>query len=80
LDKYELSQTDYVEQIDPNTYALVRGENLIRLLRSFINVFRTHQHNVVGTYVTTGNSFSDEFDKLVDTIENDLLNGSIRIN
>jgi hypothetical protein len=80
LDKYELSQTDYVEQIDPNTYALVRGENLIRLLRSFIDVFKTHQHNVVGTYVTTGNSISDEFDKLVDTIENDLLNGSIRIN
>jgi hypothetical protein len=80
LDKYELSQTDYVEQIDPNTYALVRGENLIRLLRSFIDVFKTHQHNVIGTYVTTGNSISDEFDKLVDTIENDLLNGSIRIN
>lgn len=80
LDRYELSQTDYVEQIDPNTYALVRGENLIRLLRTFIEVFRTHQHNVVGTYVTTGNSISDEFDKLVDTIENDLLNGSIRIN
>ena len=80
LDKYELTQTDYVEQIDPNTYALVRGENLIRLLKSFIEVFKTHQHNVVGTYVTTGNSISDEFDKLVDTIENDLLNGSIRIN
>jgi hypothetical protein len=80
LDKYELTQTDYVEQIDPNTYALVRGENLIRLLTSFIQVFKTHQHNVVDTYVTTGNSLSDEFEKLVSTMQNDLLNGSIRIN
>jgi len=80
LDKYELTQTDYVEQIDPNTYALVRGENLIRLLTSFIQVFKTHQHNVVDTYVTTGNSLSDEFEKLVSTMKNDLLNGSIRIN
>lgn len=81
LDKYELTQSDYIEKIDPNTYSSVRGENLIRLLESIISVLFEHQHNVVGPFVKTDQFQSyNELLKLIETMRNDLLNGSIRIN
>jgi hypothetical protein len=81
LDKYEYTQNDYIERIDPNTYAVVRGENLIRLLEKMISVLFEHEHNVVGPFVKT-DQFQSYVDlvKLIETMRNDLLNGSIRIN
>ena len=81
LDKYDLTQQDYIKQIDPKTYSTVRGENLIQLLGKMIEVIFTHRHNplmpIVGQYdYNEGN----ELKELFKTIENDILNKSIRIN
>jgi hypothetical protein len=81
LDKYEYTQSDYIEKIDPNTYSTVRGENLVRIIEKIISVLFEHQHNVVGPMVKT-DQFQSYVDliKLIETMKNDLLNGSIRIN
>jgi hypothetical protein len=81
LNNYEITQEDYVEKIEPNTYSTVRGENLLRLLLKIIDVLFKHKHNVVGPMVK--NQQFDEYVQLIDllkSVENDLLNKSIRIN
>lgn len=81
LDKYEYTQEDYVKNIEPNTYSTVRGENLLRLLYQLVAVIFKHEHNVVGPMVQ--NSEFEEYMQLLEllkSIENDLLNKSIRIN
>jgi len=81
LDKYELTQNDYIEKIDPNTYSVVRGENLILLLEKVIDVLFEHEHNILGPFVKNEQFKSySELVKLIETMRNDLLNGSIRIN
>ena len=81
MDQYDLTQNNYIEDIEPNTYALVRGDNLVEFLKTLIDVFENHQHNVIGPPV-----LNDEFEqyvkltKLKNSIVNDLLNKSIRIN
>ncbi len=45
LDKYDFTQEDYIKNIDPKTFSTVRGENLLILLRSIIQVIFTHRHN-----------------------------------
>lgn len=79
LDKYEYTQEDYVEKIDPNTYSMVRGENLIKLLRSVINLLISHEHNVLGPLVKSDDNFKI-MDELLKNVENDVLNKSIKIN
>jgi hypothetical protein len=81
LDKYEITQREYIEQIDPKTFSTVRGENLLRLLNKMIEVIFTHRHNplmpISGQFdYDSGN----ELKELYKTIENDILNKSIRIN
>ena len=68
-------------KIDPNTYSTVRGENLLRLLLQIIDVLFKHEHNLIGPMVQSS-EFS-EYVKLIyllKSVENDLLNKSIRIN
>jgi len=81
LNQYEYTQEDYIKKIDKNTYATVRGENLLRILRAMIDVIFTHRHNPLKSIVnqydyTEGNDLK----KLYETLENDILNKSIRIN
>jgi hypothetical protein len=81
LNGYDLTQQDYIKRIEPATFSTVRGENLLRLLNKMIEVIFTHRHNplmpIVGQYdYTDGN----ELKELFKTIENDILNKSIRIN
>lgn len=80
LDKYSYSQEDFVSKISPNTYALVRGENLIKLLNSILRVLITHRHNPTEPFVQNGYTDFDELKNLITTMENDILNKSIRIN
>jgi hypothetical protein len=81
LNKYEYTQEDYIKNIEPNTYSLVRGENLIRFLDALIKVLYQHEHNVIGPMVKNEQFTSYvELTKLKETIIEDLLNGSIRIN
>ena len=81
LNGYDLSQQDYIKNIDPKTFSTVRGENLLRLLGKMIEVIFTHRHNplmpIAGQYdYSEGNQLKELFK----TIENDILNKSIRIN
>jgi hypothetical protein len=81
LNQYDLSQQDYIKNIDPKTFSTVRGENLLKLLSKMIEVIFTHRHNplmpIVGQYdYSEGNQLKELFK----TIENDILNKSIRIN
>ena len=81
LDGYDYTQEDYINKIDKNTYSTVRGENLLNLLNKMIQVIFTHRHNplmpISGQYdYADGN----ELRELYKTIENDILNKSIRIN
>jgi hypothetical protein len=81
LDKYEFTQEDYIKRIDPYTYSTVRGENLLEVLRKIIDVMLTHRHNPLMPIV---NQFDyqdgNELKELYKTLENDILNKSIRIN
>jgi len=81
LNGYELSQQDYIEKIEPSTFSTVRGENLLKLLSKMIEVIFTHRHNplmpISGQY---DYDHGNELKELFKTIENDILNKSIRIN
>lgn len=79
LDKYDLTQEDYISKIEPNTYSTIRGEKLITLLRAFHNLFKSHVHNINKTYVDTDPNH-EILENLFKSLENDLLNTSIRIN
>jgi hypothetical protein len=81
LDKYDYTQEDYVRNIKPKTFSTVRGENLLRLLRSMILVIFTHRHNPLKPIIgQTEYADGEELKKLYQTLENDILNKSIRIN
>lgn len=81
LDKYEYTQEDYVKHIDPNTYATVRGEKLITVLRSIVNVIYTHVHNINKSIEGQSDYPQGEaLKQLINNLENDILNKNIRIN
>ena len=79
LDKYELTQENYLKDIEPNTYSMVRGENLIILLRSIIELLNGHHHNLMGPLVK-GDPNYIKLMEIFKTVEDDILNKSIRIN
>jgi hypothetical protein len=81
LNQYEYTQEDYINKIEKSTYSTVRGENLLRILQTMIDVIFTHRHNplmpIIGQQdYEQGNSLKE----LYKTLENDILNKSIRIN
>jgi hypothetical protein len=81
LDKYEYTQENYIKHIDPNTYATVRGEKLITVLRSIVNVIYTHVHNINKSIEGQGDYPQGEaLKQLINNLENDILNKNIRIN
>lgn len=80
INKYEPTQEDYIDNIDKNTYSMVRGENLLNILNLMLNVLFDHKHNL--TKPMAKESY-DDYNKLVELIknmENDILNKSIKIN
>ena len=79
IDKYEPTHENYIKDIEPNTYALVRGEVLIEVLQSMIKLITSHQHNLMGPLVQTDPNFVNLMKK-ISTLENDMLNKSIRTN
>ena len=81
LNAYEYTQEDYIKKIQKSTYSTVRGENLLKILQTMIDVLFTHRHNplmpIVGQQdYEEGNTLKE----LYKTLENDILNKSIRIN
>jgi hypothetical protein len=79
LNEYELTQEDYINKIEPNTYALVRGENLYNLLIAIKNLLDSHIHNINEPLVKSDPNWI-KLNNLVESLRNDLLNDSIRIN
>jgi hypothetical protein len=79
LDEYELTQEDYIQKIHPNTYAMVRGENLYNLLIAIKNLLDSHVHNINEPPVKTDPNWI-KLNALIETLRNDLLNDSLRIN
>jgi hypothetical protein len=79
LEKYEHTQENYVKDIDPNTYALVRGEVLVAILKTMAQLFESHQHQPTEPLVKSDKNFIT-LQKQINSLENDLLNNSIRIN
>jgi hypothetical protein len=80
LDKYELTQDNYLKDIEPNTYATVRGETLLEFLRSVYEVLTTHIHNINEPYAKLAYDSHDNMEILYQKLEEDILNKSIRIN
>ena len=80
LDSYEYTQDDYLNKIEPSTYALVRGEILLEFLRAMYNVLTSHVHNINKPYARTDYDAHNIMEDLFNKLENDLLNISIRTN
>lgn len=80
LNKYEYTQDDYLGEIDPNTYAIVRGEVLMEFLRALYNVLLTHTHNINKPYARTTYDAHDTLVELYNKLESELLNKSVRTN
>ena len=79
LNKYELTQENYLKDIEPNTFSTVRGENLLNLIRSLVELLNGHHHNLVGPLVQSDPNYI-KFMELYNSVEEDILNKSIRIN
>ena len=80
LNKYEYTQEDYVKTIEPNTYSIIRGENMLELISAMIDVLLSHVHNINKPYVKDGYPQHKRLMELFEKMENDVLNKSIRIN
>ena len=80
LDKYELTQDNYLKDIEPNTFSTVRGETLLQFLRSMYDVLTTHIHNINDPYAKLAYDAHDNLERLYQKLEEDILNKSIRIN
>ena len=79
LNDYELTQDDYINKIDPNTYAMVRGEILYEVLIAIKNLIDSHVHNINKPPIQSDHNWV-KLNSLIETLRNDLLNDSIRIN
>jgi hypothetical protein len=79
LTKYELNQTDYLEKIDPSTFALVRGEKLIEILELIVDMLLGHKHGVV-TPPKWPKELKEKINDLKNRMKEDMVNSSLRIN
>lgn len=80
LNKYELTQDDYLLNIDPNTYSLVRGEVLLNVLRAFYEAFDSHIHQINKKPIVGTDPARKKLDDAMKEIETQLINNSIKIN
>jgi len=80
LDPYELTQEDYLQNIEPNTYALVRGDILLEIIKTLYDTFDSHIHQINKRPIIGTDPNRQKLDSLMKTLEDDLLNKSIRIN
>lgn len=79
LNQYEYTQDDFIKKILPNTYSLIRGENLIKLLNLMYEILVSHVHNINLPTLYKEDKMK-ELSDLIKTMEVDLLSNTIRIN
>ena len=80
LDTYEYTQEDLLTRIEPNTYATVRGETLLAFLDQLYVVMAGHAHQPTKPMVKDAYGDWKKLEVLRNTLKNDILNKSIRIN
>ena len=80
LDTYEYTQEDLLTRIEPNTYATVRGETLLAFLDQLYVVMVGHAHQPTKPMVKDAYGDFKKLEVLRNTLKNDILNKSIRIN
>ena len=79
INNYEYTQEDYLIEIEPSTYSTVRGEVLIKILKKMYEFLVGHVHN----WAEPGHMDTERMSilkDLIQTMERDLVNNSIRIN
>tara|TARA_R110000803_G_scaffold48837_2_gene101472 strand:- start:31417 stop:32928 length:1512 start_codon:yes stop_codon:yes gene_type:complete len=79
VSNYEISQDEIINSIQPETYALVRGEELHSLLDAIYLYLTTHVHNPAEPPVVFPNIKRDLEDKFQNFKQN-ILSNKIRIN
>jgi hypothetical protein len=79
LDRYELTQEDYLERLLPNTFSSVRGEKLIEILELLSLILLNHTHGIITTPKYFKSS-TDQLTRLISRAKQDMINSSIRIN
>jgi hypothetical protein len=79
LNKYELTQEDYIDEIEPNTHPTVRGDVLYDFLTILYNTFLGHRHNLDDPYEKSF-PLHNVLEKKFATLKNDMLNNSVKIN
>ena len=79
LDKYELIQDNYMIDVLPHTYSTVRGEKLVDLLQTIIDLLYSHQHQITEP-LSQDDPNSIRLFELMKTLKDDILNNKIRIN
>ena len=79
LGNYDLTQENYLDDIEPNSYALVRGEILLDVLYTIANLFASHVHLLETPLIQSDPNYIDLITK-ISNLENDMLNKSIRMN
>lgn len=79
MDLYEYTQTDYLSEIDPKTYATVRGEVLVNLLKLMYEVLIGHVHNINEPAIYIEEKEAQLRD-MINTMTKYMVNHSVRIN
>lgn len=80
LNQYEYTQEDYLKEIEPNTFSLVRGEILIKFLRAMYDVLTSHVHNINKPYAKAEYNPHKVLQELYNDLESELINKSIKTN
>jgi hypothetical protein len=79
IDNYEYTQEDYLIEMEPCTYSTVRGEVLIQVIKTMYRFLVGHVHG----WAAPGHMTTEDMSilkNLIDSMDNDLINNSIRIN
>ena len=80
---YGISQKTYIENIDPLTNSLVRGEELIKLLEKMADFMQNHCHALPGLAPVPqahGGTRTEDIGRLLADAPKTILNQNIRIN
>lgn len=79
---YGISQSYFTDQILPNTDPMVRGDELMKLLKLIVDFLGSHVHNINKAPIPIGTDGTklEEIRKLIQDADNGILNQNIRIN
>jgi len=79
---YGIDQDKFVDEINPGTSSMVRGEELIALLRKIVKFIKGHKHNILKAPATRTEDGADidDIEKDLNEAEKTILNQNIRIN